>query len=188
MNRKQRRAKKIERPMPGTFGCCPKCRSANVGYDPTYSFKGYGPGICVCKNCETLWEPIDPALIWDKSDPYCSSSEPCNNCAFRPGSPEQQDTEKWRDMILSLRQGEQFYCHKGVPIEAGAEHGFAYPQKEITVELEGVPPTNVMVSDRARLRLCRGYLNALGKWWKADAMRERPALAPAKRADISDVT
>ncbi|HEX9768468.1 MAG TPA: hypothetical protein VGA50_04755 [Kiloniellales bacterium] len=96
-----------------------------------------------CRNCKAIWEPFDPAQIWDTSDPHCSFREPCNNCAFRPGSNEQQDREKWITLIDSLRQGGAFFCHKGVPIEPDAEFGFAYP------------------ADRKKLRHCRGYLNAL---------------------------
>lgn len=149
-SRRQRRAAKLERPIPGTGKCCPKCRSGRVVVHDTTDLtdvKFYGRRIATCADCRTAWEPIDDALIWDRSDPCASLSEPCENCAFRPGSPEQADTEKWKEMIASLRAGAAFYCHKGVPIEPGSEHGFAYP------------------TDRRKLRLCRGYLTALGKWW-----------------------
>jgi hypothetical protein len=33
-------------------------------------------------------------------------------------------------MIASLRAGASFHCHKGVSIEPGSEHGFAYPNDE----------------------------------------------------------
>ena len=68
--------------------------------------------------------------------------EPCNNCAFRKGSPEQDDPYGWERMLYSLANSSQgFHCHKGVPIEEGAEHGFAYPE------------------NNRKMRLCRGYLN-----------------------------
>lgn len=122
---------------------CPKCASRAVFVAADMEFEGYGPGIATCKNCKAIWEPFDPAQIWDTTDPVCSFKEACNNCAFRPGSNEQADREKWIAMLQSLRQGASFYCHKGVPIEPGAEHGFAYPK------------------NREKLRICRGYLNAL---------------------------
>lgn len=122
---------------------CPKCASRKVNFAMDMARAGYGPGLAVCLNCSALWEPFHPAQIWDPDDPVCSFKEPCNNCAFRPGSEEQQDQAEWIALIDSLRRGAGFYCHKGVPIEPGAEHGFAYP-KDIT-----------------KLRLCRGYLNAL---------------------------
>ena len=108
-----------------------------------FEAKGFGPDMASCPNCKTLWEPFDPDEIWDRDDPVCSFRQPCNNCAFRPGSDEQADREKWITLIDSLRQGAGFYCHKGVPIEPGAEYGFAYPK------------------ERKNLRLCRGYLSAL---------------------------
>lgn len=148
-NRAVRRAIKQPAAWRGSAERCPKCGSHKTAFDFGMSFQGYGPGLATCLNCGALWEPVDVKLIWDRSDPVCSSSEPCNNCAFRPGSNEQQDREKWRSMIASLKAGASFYCHKGVPIEPDSEHGFAYP------------------SDSKKLRVCRGYLNALGKWWKA---------------------
>ena len=79
-----------------------------------------------------------------------SFSAPCDNCAFRPESPEQADTAKWKELIAKLRAGGAFHCHKGVPIAPKSEDGFAYPKHK-----------------PEKLRLCRGYLNALGKWWGA---------------------
>lgn len=139
----------------GSEGQCPKCGSRRVNFVPEAAFNGYGPGMALCPNCNCIWEPFSADQIWDPDDPVCSFRQPCNNCAFRPGSPEQQDAEKWRALIGSLRDGASFHCHKGVPIEAGAEHGFAYPK------------------DRHKLRLCRGYLNAL------DGLRKRSTCAEA---------
>lgn len=156
-SRRQRRAAKLERPYPGTGQCCPKCKSGRVVVHDTAGFsdlKFYGPQIATCADCRTAWEPVDDSLIWDRTDPHASLSEPCDNCAFRPGSPEQADTAEWKKMIASLRAGSAFYCHKGVPIAPGNGHGFAYPHLGEK-------------SDKSRLRLCRGYLNALGKWWGA---------------------
>lgn len=138
---------------------CPKCSSRKVTTDPTMQFKGYGPGIACCQNCKTIWEPFDPKQIWDTTDPHCSFKDPCNNCAFRAGSPEQADLEKWRALIDQLKCGASFYCHKGVPIEPDAEHGFAYPTKTLTIDIAG--SHTVKTSDPKKLRLCRGYLNAL---------------------------
>lgn len=132
-----------ERYLRGSTEQCQKCGCRKVTVAKGLSAKGFGPDLATCRNCHCLWEPFDPAQIWDRDDPVCSFKEPCNNCAFRPGSDEQQDREKWKALIDSLRQGAAFHCHKGVPIEPGAEHGFAYP------------------TDRNKLRLCRGYLNAL---------------------------
>ncbi len=105
----------------------------------------YARELAVCVNCRTAWEPIDPSQIWDPSDALCSFREPCDNCAFQPGSPKQRDPEHWRELMAGLKGGASFYCHKGVPLDPGGKHGFAYP------------------SNPAKLRLCHGYLNMLGR-------------------------
>lgn len=153
----------------GSIKHCPKCASSAIAYDPNKRVKGYGPGLALCLNCKTLYEPFLPEQLWDPSEPMSSFKDPCNNCAFRPGSPEQKDPIKWRGLIDELKEGHSFYCHKGVPIDADAEHGFAYPQKRVPVELGDVLKTTVLVQDRSKLRLCRGYLNMMGKRGAKDA-------------------
>ncbi|WP_245988107.1 hypothetical protein [Sphingobium fluviale] len=51
--------------------------------------------------------------------------------------------------MIELSFGASFYCHKGVPVTPGSEHGFDYPQSK-----SGIPITR-------KLRLCRGYLNSI---------------------------
>lgn len=176
---------KTPRYLRGSTKQCPKCGSRKVAYDFALKFKGYGPGLATCSNCKTLWEPFDPEQIWDTTDPHCSFKDPCNNCAFRPGSPEQADPVKWRDLIDQLKCGNAFFCHKGVPIEPDAEHGFAYPQRTTTVEVAGIPPTDVKVSDRSKLRICRGYLNALrGLMLAREKEIKSGALNPLEHGDV----
>lgn len=126
-------------------GRCPKCASRRVATIPVPPTEFYATTLEACLNCKSVWEPIDPAQIWDPDDPLCSFREPCGNCAFRPGSPEQADTAKWRELIASLRNGASFHCHKGVPIDPTDENGFAYPK------------------NKAKLRLCRGFLDMWGR-------------------------
>jgi hypothetical protein len=171
-SRRQRRATKSERPFPGTERCCPKCKGGHVRTHDTTEIRPlefYSRKIATCSDCHAAWEPIDESLIWDRSDACASLSEPCGNCAFRPGSPEQSDPAKWKEMIASLRAGASFYCHKGVPIAPDSEHGFAYPH-----DAAGKPVTS-------KLRLCRGYLNALGKWWGAAEPNQskQPVIPPS---------
>lgn len=145
----------------GLSPTCPQCRSVQVIAIPVELGRAgpgfYGQKLEGCRRCGAVWEAVPHELIWDPSTPYCSFSEPCDNCAFRPGSPEQADTEEWRATIAALKAGGSFHCHKGVPIDPGHEHGFRYP-----VEEDGSP-------DQSRMRFCRGYLNALGRWWKRHA-------------------
>lgn len=136
---------------------CPKCGSSKVTVSETLEYEGYGPGLATCENCRCLWEYFTESMIWAPEEPFSSFKEPCNNCAFRKGSPEQEDKEEWGKLLQTLALSGSFYCHKGVPIEPDAEHGFAYPHKD------GVPVTR-------KLRICRGYLNFLfGK--KAEEIR-----------------
>lgn len=132
---------------PGGSKRCPRCFGTKVLCTPApEGTEFYGRVIAICR-CGTAWEPIDESLIWDRDDHVCSFARPCDDCAFRPGAPEQADKEKWLELIRALKAGGTFYCHKGVPIAPGSEHGFAFPD------------------DRRKLRICRGYLDALGKWW-----------------------
>jgi hypothetical protein len=148
---KRKRAAALERgPWPGGPGRCPVCLSTRVmTFDTPEAVEFYGRKITSCA-CGATWEPIDEADIWDRSDEHCCGKRPCDNCAFRPGSPELNDKAKWRELIAKLKAGGSFYCHKGVPIAPESEDGFAYPK------------------DRHKLRLCRGYLDALGQWWKLE--------------------
>lgn len=133
---------------------CPKCASRRWGEVDQTVASFYAGKIRVCANCATAWEPFDPADTIDPTERLASFREPCGNCAFRPGSPEQADTAKWKHIIADLKAGGSFYCHKGVPITPSEGHGFAYPA-------DG--------KDHRKLRLCRGYLNMLGAMWKRDA-------------------
>jgi hypothetical protein len=127
---------------------CPRCASRRVSDIDAPSPNGfYARVVRGCFNCQTIWEPFDPADTIDPTERYASFIEPCNNCAFRPGSPEQADTDEWKKTVASLKAGGQFYCHKGVPIDVKNENGFAYPA-------DG--------QDKKKMRLCRGFLNMWG--------------------------
>lgn len=153
-----------DRYLRGSTEKCPKCGSRKVAWEPDAKIAGYGPGLATCANCKTIWEPFAREQIWDTSDPYCSFKEPCNNCAFRPGSNEQEDRAEWIRLIGALKNGAQFYCHKGVPIDA--KNGFAYPTKRSRHDIVG-PCAEHDTPDIKKLRLCRGYLNALRGFWRA---------------------
>ena len=146
---------------------CPRCGSRKsldcsaAGVPPPDDF--YSADVRVCINCQTIWEPFDPAELLDpKREPLDAFNHPCNNCAFRKGSPEQRDPEGFARLRAKLGWlGASFYCHKGVPVDPGSEDGFAYPKNA-----EGMPIVR-------KLRLCRGYLNQLGSF-------------PLDRATVSD--
>ncbi len=126
---------------------CPKCASRRWGDVDQQVTDFYARGLRVCANCGTAWEPFEPGDLLDVDMPKTSSfTEPCNNCAFRKGSPEQRDPEKFAELRAKLAAAGSFYCHKGVPVSPESENGFDYPE-------DGKNPR--------KLRLCRGYLNQL---------------------------
>ncbi len=99
-------------------GRCPRCACRKViraDFPTERCGSFYARELAVCVNCRATWEPIDPSQIWDPSDMLCSFREPCDNRAFRSGSPEQRDPERWRELMAGLKGGASFYCYKGVP-------------------------------------------------------------------------
>jgi len=134
---------------------CPRCgsrKSVEVGAMQSQAF--YSKDARCCDNCKTLWEPFSEDQLLDpKREPLGAFKHPCNNCAFRKGSPEQSDPEAFARLREQLGWlGGSFYCHKGVPIDPNDSDGFAYPRNS-----EGKPIPR-------KLRLCRGYLNQLGSF------------------------
>jgi hypothetical protein len=129
-----------------------------------------------CIDCGAVWEPFPPVYA---RDPVCA--DPCDNCAFRPGSPEQADTEGWRQLIEKLKPDAsysmftgRFYCHKGVPIDMDKGPGnFLFPQKTLTMDGEPVrnqDGTVNMIEDTAKMRVCSGFLRFC---WKINEKAEK---------------
>lgn len=154
-------------PLPGA-GRCPSCGSRKVRRAicaEAAVTRFYAGTLEVCGNpaCKAIWEPFDPAELLDADAPRTSSFRaPCDNCAFRSGSVEQRDPDRWRALMATLKgdgdpygmlTGSGFYCHKGVPLDPGSERGFAYPNRR--VEVAG---RVIETPDRQRLRPCRGWL------------------------------
>jgi hypothetical protein len=174
---KRRRDARLEamamgRPVPRPERC-PACGSKCIGYVargtvPEFVKGGRSTDVeyAVCGACSAAWEPF-PALYVE--DPVCA--EPCDNCAFRPGSPEQADPERWKALLETLKpQGDalsqgRFYCHKHIPIDVKAGPGnFLFPQRPLTMDSEIVRKSDgepVMVLDQSRMRTCSGYLRML---------------------------
>jgi hypothetical protein len=55
-----------------------------------------------------------------------------------------------KELVAKLRRRRDLPLPQGVPLDPEGEDGFAYLKQR-----------------PEKLRLCRGYLNALGKWWGA---------------------
>jgi hypothetical protein len=147
---------------------CPACRGTRVMDIPTADLRQITDDITCdwqgCRDCSAVWEPFPPVYA---RDPVCA--EPCDNCAFRPGSAEQADTESWQSLIESLKPDAsygmftgRFYCHKGVPIDMSKGPGnFLFPQTPILLDGEPVRQpdgTIATMEDPARMRVCSGFL------------------------------
>ena len=65
----------------------------------------------VCAACSMAWE------VETRPKPL---RERCENCAYRPGSPESLDPEKRRWLARIVREGEPYHCHKGLPFKIDA--------------------------------------------------------------------
>ena len=117
-----------------------------------------------CRDCKAVWEAFPAVYV---RDPVCA--EPCDNCAFRPGSPEQKDPESWKGLIAKLKptgdllRDGQFYCHKGIPIDmANGPGNFLFPQTPVL--MDGKPVRNpadgsiVTTEDTSKMRACSGWL------------------------------
>lgn len=81
----------------------------------------YGPDRCTC------WEPV---YDLDQTDPVpvpaSTRAEPCDDCAFRPDSPERQGDERYvgdeYELNRLVREGQPFSCHKGIRRPLRWEH------------------------------------------------------------------
>ena len=95
-----------------------------------------------------MWEPFSVADLSEPDDRFSAFKTPCDNCAFRPGSPEREDPDKWQHLQEQIHLGGAvFYCHKGVPVaDPGEDESHDHFKK----------PDGTL--DLNQLRLCAGYL------------------------------
>lgn len=114
---------------------CPICAgpSLRTSVQPDGSFQELCQACMVCWEAETRPNP---------------DAEKCGNCAYRPGSPEQQDPAKWALVATLPKLGEPFYCHKRVPCAFAVVDG-----KPTVADLDIDQPGAVK-------RLCAGWVQA----------------------------
>jgi hypothetical protein len=132
---------------------CPECGSANIR--ARLKVQSHETLYDICVDCCAVWESIPASEHFKRDGELIAFKQPCDNCAFRSGSPESQDKEAWRNLLEQLRAGGSFFCHKGVPIKTlGKGHGadFKFPLRP-----DGMP-------DKDQMRLCRGFLKAWAVW------------------------
>jgi hypothetical protein len=134
---------------------CPACGSGNLMLRRKSLSRG--TFFDACRDCAAIWESIPEGEHFKRDGELLAFHQPCDNCAFRPGSPESEDKKAWRELIEKLRDGGHFFCHKGVPIlelGAGSAASFDFPKGPDGKE------------DINKLRFCRGYLNAWLAWMR----------------------
>jgi hypothetical protein len=90
---------------------CPRCKSTRIEHKRLMGTSHVETDYDMCLNCATCWEAYPENWCED-----VVGAEPCDNCAFRPGSPEQADPEEWKKLVALLKAGREFRCHKGSPI------------------------------------------------------------------------
>lgn len=119
----------------------------------------------VCIDCRKAWERLPAGEVFTRDGEMMAFDKPCDNCAFRGGSPERSDPERWQALQESITYaGGVFFCHKGVPFELDPEGGdkdFEYPTvetKPVVVMGQELPASVKHEVDK--MRICRGYLNA----------------------------
>lgn len=127
------------------------CMTANDGVPDCYGAAAHGPTGCTC---DTLSEEDHARCVADAWRAFRGrAGAMCHDCAFRKGSPEQ---EQIPDIAA---QGTPFRCHQGMPVDArgGSPHKDAYCPK--------------LTDDNQALDypICAG-------WWNAYAARHNTAL------------
>ena len=133
-------------PWPEDLHRCPRCfgRRTSVQTAPAVGLSHLPTLVGVCIDCETTWEAYPPGWKHDAVE-----GEPCDNCAFRQGSPESQEKEAWKSLLAKLRAGQEFKCHKGAPIITDPA------ASTIEFDAEWV---------RRKGRTCVGFLRMVWQW------------------------
>lgn len=100
-------------PWPQDLHRCPACRSRRTAVEPMppMGLTHITTLVGVCADCKTMWEAYPADWKHDVVE-----AEPCDNCAFRPESPEIRSRAEWRELLAKLKAGGEFKCHKGAPI------------------------------------------------------------------------
>lgn len=137
---------------------CPACGSSNVMNFRAMQIRGESAEPTGgCMDCMKAWPLIPAGEDYKRDGEVLAFREPCDDCAFRAGSPESKDKKAWKELLAKLKGGGSFYCHKGVPydLKDAAQTGTN------TYEFPKRPDGEY---DQANMRLCRGFLNAWGRW------------------------
>ena len=126
---------------------CPRCGNGGDGVF-TLRIRSEAPHS-FCRKCETMWESFKVEDLLVPENEYSCFAKPCDNCAFRKGSQEREDPEKWEHLMQDIHLGgAMFYCHKGIPLaDSNNPHeSHVQPRRE-----DGS-------LDKDKMRVCSGWL------------------------------
>jgi hypothetical protein len=120
--KRRRQALAWGQPLERDLHRCPRCQGHRtaVSDGPPMALSKVATSYGLCLDCKCFWEAYPASWKHDVCE-----GEPCDNCAFRPGAPEHEDSAEWRSMLAKLKHGQEFRCHKGAPIIIDAEAGTA---------------------------------------------------------------
>lgn len=96
----------------------------------------------LCDSQRLLGRCHDCGRLQDVETRDWPETEPCDDCAFRKGSPEQSDPWQWMKIREIVESGQPFHCHKGLP----------YDLKTGKYEAPD--------ASKGRVTVCAGWLNA----------------------------
>ncbi|WP_422074158.1 hypothetical protein [Tranquillimonas rosea] len=96
----------------------------------------------LCDSQRLLGRCRDCGRLQDVETRDWPEATPCDDCAFRKGSPERADPYKWAEIMSIVERGQPFHCHKGLPYDP---HTGAYDAPD---------------EERGRVTVCAGWLNA----------------------------
>lgn len=114
----------------------------------------------LCRVCERLQE------VETRAEPEL---RPCDNCAYRPESPERADPWGWAEhRTRHVEGGEPFYCHKGLPITVDPR-GFSHV-------IEGAETLREAIR-----KPCAGWLVSRLGWLQRDMIRRSSAINTGER-------
>ncbi len=122
-----------------------------------------GPHDCTC------WEPVHDT---EQHPPLrgkpATRAKMCNDCAFRPDSPERQGDERYGGDTVDLDgmvwSGEPFYCHQGMrriviwrhpvgtKVDAGPDHYYDPPDDTLWPHKADGTPADICAGWAARRR------------------------------------
>jgi len=130
---------------------CPACGGGDVR---AVSAAEAHNGVVMIDGC------VSCGKAWERETRLVPALEPCTNCAFMAGSPEQVDGRFWQIIRNTVEGDGLFYCHKRLPFDAREACATGNALFESHVTDDGKRITNAPICAgwiRAKLREKRSH-------------------------------